>query len=132
MLMARRRSTRSIVAKPRPAFVCATALIACSETPEPEYPEGGYGEHEDQIDMVDTDSELQGRVKALVPMSLPVKISDNDVCSLENIQALGGSGEHQDGEERKQSLGHRSNPSPASSSVGTDSISISGRSAWAR
>jgi len=25
------------------AVVCATALIACSETPEPEYPEGGYG-----------------------------------------------------------------------------------------
>jgi len=25
------------------AVVCAAALIACSETPEPEYPEGGYG-----------------------------------------------------------------------------------------
>ena len=25
------------------AVVCATALIACSETPEPQYPEGGYG-----------------------------------------------------------------------------------------
>jgi hypothetical protein len=63
------------------------------------YPEGGYGEHEDQIDMVDTDENLQGRVKALVPMSLPVKISDNDVCSLENIQALGGIGEHEDDDE---------------------------------
>ncbi|MBT8039913.1 MAG: hypothetical protein HKO85_06455 [Xanthomonadales bacterium] len=64
-----------------------------------DYPEGGYGEHEDQIDMVDTDETLSGRVKALVPMSLPVKISDNDVCSLENILALGGDGDHDDGEE---------------------------------
>jgi hypothetical protein len=61
------------------------------------YPEGGFGEHDD--DIVDTDPELAGRVKALVPMSLPVKISDNDVCSLENIAAEGGSGEHDfDGE----------------------------------
>jgi hypothetical protein len=50
-------------------------------------------------DIVDTDTELAGRVKALVPMSLPVKISDNDMCSLENMVPDGGSGEHDfDGE----------------------------------
>jgi hypothetical protein len=60
-----------------------------------DYPAGGFGDG----DVVDTDSELQGRVKALVPMSLPVKISDNDVCSLENIAAEGGQGDHDyDGE----------------------------------
>jgi hypothetical protein len=60
-----------------------------------DYPAGGFGDG----DIVDTDSELAGRVKALVPMSLPVKISDNDMCSLENILAEGGSGEHDnDGE----------------------------------
>jgi hypothetical protein len=47
-------------------------------------------------DFVDTDAELAGRAKALVPMSLPVKITDNDICSYENILALGG-GEHTDG-----------------------------------
>jgi hypothetical protein len=46
------------------------------------YPVGGHGENDD---IVDLDPELMGRVKALVPMSLPVRISDNDVCSLENI-----------------------------------------------
>ncbi len=61
------------------------------------YPAGGFGENDD--DIVNTDPELAGRVKALVPMSLPVKISDNDVCSLENMAAEGGSGEHDfDGE----------------------------------
>jgi hypothetical protein len=58
------------------------------------YPIGGFGDG----DFVDTDPEVTGRVKALVPMSLPVKISDNDVCSYENIAALGG-GEHDDDEE---------------------------------
>ena len=60
------------------------------------YPTGGHG---DNNDLVDSDPVLQGRVKALVPMSLPVRISDNDVCSLENILAVGGDGEHDDGEE---------------------------------
>ncbi len=61
-----------------------------------DYPAGGLGDNDD---IVDTDPELAGRVKALVPMSLPVKISDNDMCSLENINAEGGSGEHDyDGE----------------------------------
>jgi hypothetical protein len=60
------------------------------------YPAGGFGDNDD---IVDTDPELAGRVKALVPMSLPVKISDNDMCSLENIVPTGGSGEHDyDGE----------------------------------
>lgn len=45
-------------------------------------------------DLVDIDPELMGRAKALVPMSLPVRISDNDVCSLENILLSGGQGEH--------------------------------------
>jgi hypothetical protein len=61
-----------------------------------DYPEGGPG-HDN--DFVDTDSELAGRVKALVPMSLPVRVSDNDVCSEENMDPDGGSGEHDyDGE----------------------------------
>ena len=47
-----------------------------------DYPAGGHGDNDD---IVDTDPELAGRVKALVPMSLPVKISDNDVCSAENM-----------------------------------------------
>ena len=60
-----------------------------------DYPAGGFGENDIDI----TDAELAGRVKALVPMSLPVKISDNDVCSKENIDPDGGSGEHDfDGE----------------------------------
>jgi len=60
------------------------------------YPAGGLGDNDD---IVDTDPELAGRVKALVPMSLPVKVSDNDVCSAENIDPNGGSGEHDyDGE----------------------------------
>jgi hypothetical protein len=50
-------------------------------------------------DIVDTDPELAGRVKALVPMSLPVKISDNDICSAENMDPNGGSGEHDYDEE---------------------------------
>ncbi len=59
------------------------------------YPAGGFGDG----DVVDTDPELAGRVKALVPMSLPVKVSDNDVCSAENMDPDGGSGEHDfDGE----------------------------------
>jgi hypothetical protein len=37
-------------------------------------------------DIVDTDPELAGREKALVPMSLPVRISDNDTCNTENMQ----------------------------------------------
>ncbi len=45
-------------------------------------------------DFVDQDPELQGRVKALVPMSLPIKVSDNDVCSLENMDPDGGNGDH--------------------------------------
>ena len=61
-----------------------------------DYPVSGPG-HDN--DFVDTDPELAGRVKALVPMSLPVKISDNDVCSLENMDPSGGHGEHDfDGE----------------------------------
>ena len=61
-----------------------------------DYPVGGHG---DNTDLVDQDPELQGRVKALVPMSLPVKISDNDVCSEENMDPDGGNGEHDfDGE----------------------------------
>ncbi len=61
-----------------------------------DYPAGGHGDNDD---LVDTDPELAGRVKALVPMSLPVKISDNDMCSLENMVPTGGSGEHDfDGE----------------------------------
>jgi hypothetical protein len=59
-----------------------------------DYPAGGFGDG----DIVDTDPELAGRVKALVPMSLPVKISDNDMCSEENIQALGGGEHDNDGE----------------------------------
>jgi hypothetical protein len=60
-----------------------------------DYPAGGHGDNDIDI----TDSELAGRVKALVPMSLPVKISDNDVCSEENIVPDGGHGDHDfDGE----------------------------------
>lgn len=44
----------------------------------------------DNEDIVDTDPELAGRAKALVPFSLPVKVTDNDVCSLENMAAEGG------------------------------------------
>ena len=62
-----------------------------------DYPAGGFGENDD--DIVNTDPELAGRVKALVPMSLPVKVSDNDVCSKENMDPDGGQGEHDfDGE----------------------------------
>jgi len=60
------------------------------------YPVGGHGENDD---MVDLDPELMGRVKALVPMSLPARISDNDVCSLENMDPQGGHGEHDYDEE---------------------------------
>ncbi len=60
------------------------------------YPVGGHGENDD---IVDLDPELMGRVKALVPMSLPVRISDNDVCSMENIDPDGGQGEHDYDEE---------------------------------
>ena len=60
------------------------------------YPGGALGNGED---MVDTDLELANRVKALVPMSLPVRISDNDVCSLENMNPAGGNGEHDYDEE---------------------------------
>ncbi len=56
------------------------------------------GPHGDE-DIVDTDPELAGRIKALVPMSLPVRISDNEVCSLENMDPAGGHGDHDfDGE----------------------------------
>jgi len=59
------------------------------------YPTGGHGD----ADLVDVDPELAGRAKALVPMSMPVKISDNDVCSAENMDPDGGNGEHDyDGE----------------------------------
>jgi hypothetical protein len=60
------------------------------------YPAGGHGDNDD---VVDTDPELAGRVKALVPMSLPVKVSDNDMCSLENMEPSGGHGEHDFDEE---------------------------------
>jgi hypothetical protein len=61
-----------------------------------DYPTNGHGPEDD---VVDTDSELKGRVKALVPMSLPVRLSDNDVCSAENIDPDGGQGDHDfDGE----------------------------------
>jgi hypothetical protein len=60
------------------------------------YPAGGHGDNDD---LVDTDDELAGRVKALVPMSLPVRVTDNDVCSAENMDPDGGNGEHDyDGE----------------------------------
>jgi len=66
------------------------------------FPSGDLGEQDiDGIgaDMIYTDAELQGRVKALVPMSLPVRISDNEVCSLENMNPDGGDGDHDfDGE----------------------------------
>ena len=59
------------------------------------YPAGDFGEN----DFVDSDPELAGRVKALVPMSLPVRISDNEVCNLENMDPNGGQGDHDfDGE----------------------------------
>ena len=61
-----------------------------------DYPVFGHG---DNLDLVDLDSELAGRVKALVPMSLPVRISDNEICSAENMDPDGGNGEHDyDGE----------------------------------
>lgn len=50
-------------------------------------------------DLVDLDPELMGRAKALVPMSLPARISDNDVCSFENMDPQGGQGEHDYDEE---------------------------------
>jgi hypothetical protein len=50
-------------------------------------------------DVVDTDPELAGRVKALVPMSIPVRVSDNEVCSAENMDPDGGNGEHDYDEE---------------------------------
>ena len=60
------------------------------------YPSGEFGEKDD---IVDTDPELAGRVKALVPMTLPVRITDNEVCSMENMDPDGGHGEHDfDGE----------------------------------
>jgi hypothetical protein len=63
---------------------------------DPDYPRGGHGENDD---IVDIDPELAGRAKALVPMSLPVRISDNEVCSLENMDPDGGHGDHDfDGE----------------------------------
>jgi hypothetical protein len=59
------------------------------------YPAGEFGEQ----DFVDSDPDMIGRVKALVPMSLPVRVSDNEVCSLENMNPTGGHGEHDfDGE----------------------------------
>ena len=61
-----------------------------------DYPASGPG-HDN--DLVDWDPELAGRAKALVPMSLPVRISDNDVCSLENMDPDGGHGEHDYDEE---------------------------------
>jgi hypothetical protein len=60
-----------------------------------DYPAGGHGDNDIDI----TDSELAGRVKALVPMSLPVRVSDNDVCSMENMDPDGGHGEHDYDEE---------------------------------
>lgn len=62
---------------------------------DPYYPIGGHGD----ADFVDQDDDLKNRVKALVPMSLPAKVSDNDICSLENMLAEGGSGEHDNDEE---------------------------------
>lgn len=62
---------------------------------DPYYPTGGHGDG----DLVDDDPELGNRVKALVPMSMPVKVSDNDICSLENMLAEGGKGEHDNDEE---------------------------------
>jgi len=59
------------------------------------YPSGGFGDG----DIVDSDSDLSNRVKALVPMSLPVKVSDNDICSLENMLAEGGNSDHEFDEE---------------------------------
>ena len=61
-----------------------------------DYPVGGHG---DNVDLVDTDDDLAGRVKALVPMSLPVRVSDNDICSAENMDPEGGQGEHDFDEE---------------------------------
>jgi len=63
------------------------------------YPSGEFGEFGEKDDIVDIDPELAGRVKALVPMSLPVRITDNEVCSLENMDPDGGNGDHDfDGE----------------------------------
>jgi len=59
------------------------------------YPTSYHGDG----DLVDTDPELAGRVKALVPMSIPVKISDNDICSAENMDPEGGHGDHEFDEE---------------------------------
>lgn len=59
-----------------------------------DYPRSGFGDG----DFVDIDPDMAGRAKALVPMTLPVKVSDNDICSLENMLGLGG-GEHPDDEE---------------------------------
>jgi hypothetical protein len=61
-----------------------------------DYPRGGHGDNDD---LVDFDSELAGRAKALVPMSLPVRISDNEMCSLENMDPDGGHGDHDFDEE---------------------------------
>ncbi len=63
---------------------------------DPDYVGSGAGDPED---IVDQDPELSNRAKALVPMSMPVRISDNDVCSAENMDPDGGGGEHDyDGE----------------------------------
>ncbi|NND56881.1 MAG: hypothetical protein HKN57_06495 [Xanthomonadales bacterium] len=61
-----------------------------------DYPSGEMGENDEDLA---ADPELTGRVKALVPMTLPVRISDNEVCSAENMDPDGGNGEHDfDGE----------------------------------
>jgi len=59
-----------------------------------DYPAAGFADD----DLVDN-PELIGRAKALVPMSLPVRVSDNDVCSLENMDPQGGHGDHDFDEE---------------------------------
>ncbi len=58
-----------------------------------------YDPLDNSANIVDRDPDVIGRLNALVPMSIPVKITDNDVCSLENMVPGGGNGEHDyDGE----------------------------------
>lgn len=49
---------------------------------------GGASEHDD-----DVDDEQTGRVKALVPFSLPVRVSDNDTLNSDNMKATFINGE---------------------------------------
>jgi len=59
-----------------------------------------YDPLDNGTNIVDRDPDVVGRLNALVPMTIPVKISDNDVCSEENMNPQpGGDGGHDfDGE----------------------------------